>query len=569
MFRALRTIAAPFLCAFALGTCSQPHENVDDRSAILITLDTTRFDALGFDGASPSVTPNLDRIAAQGVHYLQARTVAPLTLPAHASMLTGLYPPRHLVRGNGPTVLAPEATTVAERALAAGFQTAGFVGGLTLDKAYGAAQGFETWTQPEQSPLRLLGAISDRPANEVVGDARRWLKARDRSKPFFLWVHVFDAHAPYAPPQPFLETAGGDPYKGEIAAYDAALAELFDDFEREKLLDHATLVVCADHGEGRGDHGEETHGLHAWDTTLRVPFAVHTPDRKRAGEASLETVSVVDVCPTLLDAMHIAIPGQLDGVSLLAGKVRDDRGVYFETMSGWARFAWSPVVGWCDKRGKYIHCSSPQLFDVRNQSSETEDQYDASDERVHFAIAAIAAVLAEPRLGVAQHRTVATSVAQAVAEIGYGGGDDVEPDYPDPLAPNDLPAPRNQLAEYREFEAAQALATEGQYAAAVAKLEPIVAANPANIHALDELGADLVEMHEWRRAVDVLTQRSKHLPDRLSTHRNLVRCYKELGDEAKAREHTLRALELLIEMHERRGEPETAQRYRATYESSK
>jgi tetratricopeptide (TPR) repeat protein len=138
------------------------------------------------------------------------------------------------------------------------------------------------------------------------------------------------------------------------------------------------------------------------------------------------------------------------------------------------------------------------------------------------------------------------------------------PEYPDPLAPNDWPAPRDRLAEYREFEAAQALAQDKQFEAAVAKLEPLVANNPRNIHALDELASDLVELGAWQRAIDVLELRMKHPPDRLSIHRHLVRCYLELHDEAKAREHSLRALELLIEASERRGEHEAAERYRAT-----
>lgn len=549
------------LASLVAGSACSERTAVDRRSAILITLDTTRYDALGRAG----ITPNLDRVAARGVSYQQARTVAPLTLPAHASMFTGLYPPRHTVRGNGPTTLPEEATTVAERAQAAGFQTAGFVGGLSLDRAYGAAQGFERWSQPQISAARALGQISDRSAAEVVADARAWLATRDRERPFLLWVHVFDAHAPYVPPPSYLASAGGDAYLGEIASYDAELGRLLEDLERERVLDGALLIVVADHGEARGDHGEDTHGLHAWDSTLRVPLIVRHPDGARAGEKTDELASVVDVAPTLLAWMQLEPPSDLDGVSLL-GRVPAARGVYFESLSGWARFGWSPIAGWCDAEAKYIHSSKPQLFDVHADPRELEDLHDQRSADLARYRDAIHAVLARPALRVASQRLADVEHAHALAELGYGGGDAHLLDYPDPLEPSDRPAPRERLDEYRAFIAAQSLVQTQRFEQAVALLEPLVAANPGNVAALDELGGALVELQRWSAAAEVLERRVALPPDHLLTRKHLVRCYTELGNAAKAREHTLRSLELLIETHELRGERDEAARYRALYE---
>jgi arylsulfatase A-like enzyme len=548
----------PAIAAASLA-CSRSGERL---SVALITLDTTRRDALGCFGGRPEIAPNLDRLAAESLRYDQARTVAPLTLPAHASMFTGLFPPRHGVRENGPARLSSAATTLAESALAAGYETAGFVGGLTLDRAYGTAQGFEHWTQPPPAPRPEPGIIADRPASAVVADARRWLEGRDRERPFFLWVHVFDAHAPYAPPAGSLERARGDAYLGEVAACDAALGELFGDLERDGLLDRMLLVVVADHGEALGEHGEDTHGLLCYDATIRVPMLVRHPDGWRAGEAADEEVSVADVCPTLLEAMQVQVPDGLDGLSLYRRGAPEERGVYFESHVGWARFGWSPIAGWCDAEGKYAHSSSPQFFRVRGDPGETRDEIAALGPGADRYRGRIQAVHSAPRIEADPTELAPVSAEDPVAELGYGDSHDFLPDYPDPLAPTDRPAPHERTGEHRVYLQANAHIEAGQPAEAAAALEPIVAAEPWNRSALDALALALADLRLWRRAIDVLLQRLDLPPERLSTHRLLVRCYTELGDEARARAHTLRSLELMIELHERRGEPEIAERYR-------
>lgn len=538
---------------------------VDSRSVVLVTLDTTRCDALDGFGGEHGIALNLDRLASEGVRYVQARTVAPLTLPAHASMLTGLVPPRHTVRSNGPATLPPEAVTVAERALAAGFQTAGFVGGLSLDRGYGIAQGFEHWTQPEQSSTRLPGEISDRPADQVVRDARAWLAGRDRARPFFLWVHVFDPHAPYAPGAEFLQRAGGVPYYGEVAAMDSALGGLFDDLAREGILARAVVIVAADHGEALGEHGEDTHGLHVWDSTLRVPFFVRYPDRFRAGEASAETVSVVDIAPTALEAMALVPPEDLDGLSLYRRRVPQERGAYFESFFGWARFGWSPLAGWIDGAGKYVHSSKPQFFRPREDPLEERDALAEAGGAPSY-LEALRELLARPPIR-ARAAAAGSGALSAVVELGYGGAGEIEPEYPDPLAVRDLPPPHERIDEYREFCEAEALNHAGRFAEAVPKLERILRDNPRSLQALDELSLALAESKDWERAIEVLGERAKLPPDRLSTHQRLVQCYTALGNAEASRVHALRALELLIQVHEQRGEQREAERYRAIYEA--
>lgn len=547
------------LLVVAASGCSEP-EAVDSRSVVLVTLDTTRADALLAFGGEREVAPGLDALARESIRFTEARTVAPLTLPAHASMLTGLYPPRHGVRNNGPASLSNEAETLAEVAARAGIQTAGFVGSLALDRAYGAAQGFEIWTQPGGTEDRVRGQISDRAGSEVIADARAWLARRDRTRPFFLWVHLFDPHAPYTAWPEHVERAGGHPYWGEIVALDAALLELWADLERDRFFERGTLCVVGDHGEALGEHGEDTHGQHVWDSTLRVPLFVRLPGASGA-RADDRIASVVDVAPTLAQSMALELPHGIDGRSLLAPPV-PGRGTYFEALSGWARFRWSPLCGWASAEGKYVHSAAPRFSASADEERRDVDSLASHLPEAERARAAMRAVLSAPRL----HTNGLLASEQgtlAIAALGYGHSGELEPEYPDPLAASELPSPDASLDEYRSFSAAVALAATGKHEAAVERFEAIVARNPHSLSALDELSASLIALQRWPRAVEVLLARRSHSPERLSTEQGLVQCYTALGDEARARVHTLRALELLVEIHRRRGELDKVRQYEA------
>ena len=319
------------------------------RSALLITLEATRRDALGAYGAAPSVTPHLDDLAEEAIRYEWARSVAPLSRPAHASIATGLYPPRHGLRSERSQALADRAVTVAERARAAGFATAAFLGSRALDESSGLLQGFEHHGAPPPGDP-TFGDVPKRPAAEVVGEATAWLQERPRERPFFLWVHCSDARRPrHGTDAP--ETAA---YLEEVGAIDRALGELFAVLAAEDLLEETFVAVAGAGGEALGEHGELGAGLELWDSTLRVPLLLRYHDGFGAGEASSEIVSVADLAPTLLEAMGLESrgSGDLDGTSLYYQSVATDRGVYFESYDGWERFGWSPLVGVADARGK-------------------------------------------------------------------------------------------------------------------------------------------------------------------------------------------------------------------------
>ncbi len=533
-----RLALAPCLAA-ALAACGDapPPQRT---SVLLVTLDTTRPDALGAWGGPAGATPTLDALARESVVYDAAFTVAPLTQPAHASMLTGLWPPRHGVRMNGTTTLPAEARTLAELAREAGWQTGAFVGALVLDPAFGLDQGFERY----EAPARGFGSgsthIEDRPAAEVVDGALAWLGARDRSRPFLAWVHLFDPHGPYEPPERFrLGRAPRTLYQGELAYLDRELARLF-----HPLLDgpDAPLVlVVADHGEAFGEHGEETHGIFCYDTTLRVPLLVRRPDRARAGERSDEVVSVVDVYATLADAMGLAAPAS-DGVSLLAGRVPEGRGVYFESYQGYLAYGTSPLAGWLDARGKYLHSAAPELFDWRNDPGEEHDLARARADALGGYRAALARVAAAPALAAAPSAGTA-ELADALRGLGYAAAGGEARALPAPLeATGARPSPAAEREAIADTLRGQELANQGRYEEAEAALRDALARMPENVSAQDHLATVLMRRGALEEALGLLRRVTRDGPGWAGSWFNLGSVLRELERPEEALDPLRRAV---------------------------
>ena len=287
-----------------------PHPDI-----LLITIDTLRADALGFSGNTRVSTPTLDRLAAQGLVFTQAHAHNVVTLPSHVNILTGLYPYQHGVRDNTGFRVSPDTPTLATWLHERGYTTGAFVGAFPLDSRFGLARGFDTYDDryPKgKTPLDF--EMPERPASEVVSAALKWY-AQNTGHPRFLWVHLYDCHAPYRPPEPFASQYRGEPYLGEVAGVDAALAPLLDPI----LSGHAPptlIVMTADHGEALGDHGEQTHGLFAYEATLHIPLIVWLPNTVTPGRSGLPARHI-DVAPTILAAAGIPQPPALGGVSLV------------------------------------------------------------------------------------------------------------------------------------------------------------------------------------------------------------------------------------------------------------
>jgi len=512
------------------------------RSAVLITLDTTDPAALDPYAPGGRLTPELARFARESVVYERARSVAPLTTPAHASMLTGLYPPRHTVRDNGYLALPESADTLAERARAAGFATGAFVAAAVLGPEYGLQQGFERYDPAPRSGTHI-GAVGERPAAAVTDAAERWLDGRPEDRPFFLWVHYFEPHMPYAPAAEFLERAGGDAYLGEVAAMDAAFGRLLARLRAEPGYADMAIVVVADHGESRNRHGEATHGLFAYDATLHVPLIVRYPGGRRAGERSAATTSIVDVFPTLLAAMGLSAPAGVDGVDLGAGDPPPERGVYFESYYAFLNYGWSPLAGWADASGKYIHGTDPELFDAQDEAEE-RNLFAAGDARAERARKGIAALAARPALERAAVGAGGASEAELRA-LGYAAAGSALADVPEPLAELDLPAPRANLDEHFKVWNALNLANARRLDPAIAELRDVLATNPRNAFALDRLAEFLMLAKRPREALEPLQALIEHGLERPTVRLRLAGVFAELGEYGRSLAHLDRYLELV------------------------
>jgi arylsulfatase A-like enzyme len=326
MARALALLAIASL----LTSCTRaraPHLAVQNpRLIVLVTIDTLRADRLGAYGSTAGLTPNLDRFAEHAVRFAGAVTQVPLTLPAHATILTGLHPARHGIRTNDGFQLA-DVHTLAEALQARGYATGAFIGGYPLRASSGLARGFDRY----DDDFLKQSAIVERRADEVVTAVTAWVDAH-RSQPVFVWLHLFDPHSPYTPPAPFATKYASSPYDGEIAYTDAALGRFFEQLERRGLLEAAATIVVADHGESLGEHGERTHGTFLYDATIHVPLLVKWPSaQSHVVDAPVETA---DLAPTIAAMAGASLPA-VDGQSLLplvGGAAGDpDRPAYAES----------------------------------------------------------------------------------------------------------------------------------------------------------------------------------------------------------------------------------------------
>ena len=535
-----RILGAIFAAVVALvhagcGSATAP------RSVVIVTLDTTRADALGCYGGPPSLTPAIDALARDSVLYERAYTTTPLTLPSHASLMTGLYPIRHAVRDNGRNPLPDAATTLAERATRRGLATAAVVASAVLDPVQGLAQGFAHYDRVRRPSASTTTAhYAERDADAVLAGVRRWLDERDPTEPFLLWVHFFDPHFPYEAPAQFQKRASGIDYHGEVAYVDRAVGDLVEELRARALLGETLVVLTADHGEGLGDHGEESHGTLCYDTTMRVPLLVRYPDGTRAGERSREIVSLVDVYPTVLDALALGPPGDVDGLSLWRRTLPAERGAYFESYYGFLQFGWSPIAGWIDARAKYLHGTSPELYELERDPDEAENRAATADTAPYEA--RIAELAARPMLAVEANAD--TALLEDLRSLGYAAAGAATLEIPHPLAATGLPAVRTRRRELRETHGAIAMAERGDRAGAIEKLSAIVGENPRNLSAQERLGAYLIAEDRFEDALRVLRA---VLDQGLETglgHNNVGHCLQRLGRNDEALVHFRRGLEL-------------------------
>jgi choline-sulfatase len=379
-------------------------------NVLIITLDTTRADRLTPYGYMSASMPHLEWLAREGVVFDQAISVAPLTLPAHCSLFTGLYPARHGVRHNASAPLPASAATLAEALQQEGFRTAGFVASIVLDPDRGLAQGFQTYAgvgDGGQTPT-----FGQRRADAVVDEAIRWLDSH--TERFLLWTHFYDPHRPYEPPRTFGSVS--DPYVGEIAFVDSQIGRLIGALERRGVLEETLVVVVGDHGESLGEHGERDHGIFLYESVLRVPLIIRASSY-RAGRVG-GVVRLIDVMPTVLDYLGIAGP-PMDGLTLtplLAGGPPLDLEAYAESFDLRDGAAVQRRV-LREARYKVIDGPRPELYDVIRDPFELRNLSSERQPLARLMLRRLQRHGAEPLS--TSERAVPADVRARVAALGY------------------------------------------------------------------------------------------------------------------------------------------------------
>jgi arylsulfatase A-like enzyme len=384
-------------------------------NVLLITIDTLRWDALGFAGNPEIETPVLDRLASRSLVFTNAHAHNVQTLPSHANILTGLLPFQHGIRDNSNFDLEQSIPTAATVLEDAGFATGAFVGAFVLDSSFGLDRGFQTYDDEFTSAQRTGYAVVQRPGNEVVARALAWWK-RNNDKRRFLWVHLYDPHTPYDPPEPFASLYPTNSYLGEVAATDRFLEPLL----RPHLdgLEPPTLIILAsDHGEALGDHGEADHEIFAYEATLRVPQLIYSPglEPRRVDTPARH----IDLLPTLLEAAGIDAPMGLPGRSLLRPLGPGESGAtYFEALGPNLSRGWAPLRGVLDDNEKLIALPIPELYDLQADPGERNNLFDTQRDRARR----LARLLPKESVWPPDPGEVSSEQRAKLEALGYLGG---------------------------------------------------------------------------------------------------------------------------------------------------
>lgn len=495
----------------------------------LITIDTLRADHVHCYGYGNVKTPGLDDLAHDGIRFTQAFTPSPITNTSHASILTGLLPGSHGVT-DFAVPLANSHPTVAEMLKARGYHTAAFIGAVILDSktlAPGFDRGFDFYDNfPEHSSAKSRWGRLERRGMDVVAHAESWL-SKHPAGPHFVWVHLYDPHDPYEPPLPYAQTYKDHLYDGEIAYADSALAHFVTYLKTNGRYRNSVIVAVGDHGEGLGEHHEDTHGIFLYDSTTHVPLIAKLPGAEGAGTTVGAQVRTVDIVPTLLDLAGAAAPRKSDGESLqvfFSGKQGGvDRPVIGETDYP-LRFGWAPLRSVRDDGYKFIESPRPELYDLRRDPNEISNQYEAGNARAQKS----RAMLAEVR-----SREAPVDASQAAAQTDAN------------RSTSSLPDPKDKIEEQNLLHAAMMASEDNRPAEARKALESVLALDPKSPTGLRQLGELELQAGDYAQAAQNLKSAVAVRPDDATAAFHAGQALLKAGDLAGARDALETSLKLV------------------------
>ena len=550
---------------------SAPKE--EDFNILLISIDTIRPDRLGCYSTQHLKTPQIDALAAKGVVFERAFAHNSVTLPSHANILLGITPPSHGVHDNSKFRVKDEFLTLAEYLKDKGYSTGAFIGAFPLDSRYGLNQGFDVYDESYPSKFGAMLSFPERNAGQVIQAARDWLD-KQNSK-WFLFVHLWDPHAPYVPPQPFSDTFKEDLYSGEVAYVDSELGNLFGDLENKGLLKNTLVVLTGDHGESLGEHGELTHGYFAYSSTLWVPLIIAGPGISpgRTGE----NVCHIDIFPTVCDVLAAEKPPSLQGLSLVPlvkGKKLEKRAIYFESLDPFYNMGCAPLRGIIEDKQKFIDSPVPEFYDLEKDFKEEWNLVQkVSLERYQKRLKGLLEELSSARQGESAQK-VDREAQEKLRSLGYvaslapelkekyGPEDDLKTFLPlheklnRAIMANDqgqrdesIQLLKEVIGKKKDFAAAYLILRHvykalGQLDQALAVLEEGFKNNPENYDIISAYGMLLIEKEDLDKGIEMLQAGLALIDFDPDIFNYLGLGYWKKGDNEKALEYYHKALEL-------------------------
>jgi arylsulfatase A-like enzyme/Tfp pilus assembly protein PilF len=516
-------------------------------NVVVITIDTLRADHLGCYGYKQIHTPAIDGLAGDSLRFERAFTSVPVTLPSHSALFTGTYPMFSGMHDFAANKLSPGQPTLASVLKEQGYTTGAVVASAVLDSRFGLNHGFDFYydhfdfSRLQESNLDEM----ERPGNLVADVTLDWL-AKNYQKKFFLWMHLYDPHYPYRPPAPYDTEYKDRLYDGEIAFADAQVGRLIAFLKEKGIYRNTIVVLSGDHGESLGEHGEQTHGFFIYNSTLHVPLILHMPGGI-SGKNTAKLVNLADVMPTILEALKIPVPAQVQGQNVLTTvdvKRGEARNLYAETFLPRIHFNWSELRGVETENYHFIDAPKPELYDLSKDPGETQNLYPqkkAVSEEMH---AKLAALIRQYSAGeeLAQKTGLDPALMERLKSLGYagfsgGGGDPT-------ITDRSLPDPKDRIQVYELVSDAMAQSQHGQFAGSVEKLKEAVKADPDLVPAHYLLGLNYYRLRQFSGAVDEFQRVLKASPDYTLAVFYLGLAYAQNGDIDLAITTLKRTLEL-------------------------
>lgn len=557
-----KSLSGCILLILALAVCSTPSEELTeaakvpvrpDTNVLLVTLDTLRWDYLGSYGKEDIATPHIDELAARGIKFEQAIAQIPLTTPSHASILTGAYSQVHKIRDIGGFTLAEDVPTLATLTRKAGFETAAFVGASVLHRRYGLNAGFRTYNDDmagDKDSDKLPGVVAEVRANVISDRAIDWLtgwEKADPHRPFFLWVHYYDPHLPYDPPEPFKSQYPEDPYAGEVAYTDQQLGRLLKFMEAGGLFDNTLVVVLADHGEGLGEHGEYTHGVFLYESTMHIPMIIAGPDLPRGGVVE-QQVRSIDVMPTILDYLGVEAGEKVQGTTLLPA-MKEGRRVrthycYMETLYPRTQMRWAELRGMRTDDWKLIIAPKPELYDLNEDLQESNNLAGLHQPEADRLQKQIWEINGPPESwGAIEAQPLDAETQAELRSLGYvsaGGSRSL-------IFDGEGVDPKDRIHVLQELDHASDLMNADRFDQAASVLESLRREDPGNPLIYQHLGMCYQNTQRFEQARQVYQEAIAQKADTDRTYSELGEVYIRLAQQMPQQEKSLQYMENAVE----------------------